>query len=298
MQDLRWLIAWLAIGIAAQVHAQELRVLTWNLGWFPGAARGVPTTAQQEAARVAKAAATLRQVDADILILQEVRDLAACRALAEALLPQRYEVSICSEFKDVGGLQGLQQLAILSKHRAKRAACQRWSSFGVADPPRGFVHAVYEAGGCALLVYGVHLKSNLTQGNAMRAHQLNLLKRELAAEQLLQHQGDELRALGRAVMVVGGDFNTDSDQEQFFSERTLSLLLQQQFRSGFEALAPQARVTLPGSGRHADATFDYLFVKPAEAAGAPWMVTSEASDHRPVLRSLKLPAVPTPGRSP
>lgn len=299
MQSLRWLIVWLALGLGLQANdLQELRVLTWNLNWFPGAARGVPTSPDQEASRIAAVAAALRQASADVVILQEVRDAAACRALAVALQPQRYELSICSQFKDFGGMPGLQQLAILSKHPAARAVAVRWSSFGVADPPRGFVHALYQIGNCALLVYGVHLKSNLTQGDVLRDRQLNMLKRELAADQLLQHQREQARHLSQAVVVVGGDFNTNADQEEFLSEQTLALFHQAQFRSGFEGLAREARVTLPGSGRHADATFDYLFVKPAEAAGGPWMVTSEASDHRPVLRSLKLPAVPTPGRSP
>jgi hypothetical protein len=62
-------------------------------------------------------------------------------------------------------------------------------------------------------------------------------------------------------VVIGGDFNTNHDQEMFASERTLDSLVDARYRNGFEGLALSERVTHPGTHGIPDATFDFIFAK-------------------------------------
>jgi len=290
MQNL-WRIA-VAIFFVSTAFAEELKIVTWNLEWFPsGSSRGIASP-DIEAGRVRAVSEVLKGLDADILVLQEVRDAKACEALAEALKPLVYHVAVCSQFKEgFGGVMGLQQVAILSKYTAVAAWFENWKSFGAADPPRGFAFAAFHIGTNDIGVYSVHLKSNMAMKDPERQRQLNILKRELAAEQLLIHIDGNASLIPKehGIVVVAGDFNTTLDQVVFASEKTLSIFQKNDFASGFESLPLKQRVTIPGKNKYPDATFDYVFVKPASIAGTPAITIGKASDHYPVLRKLQLP---------
>lgn len=54
-----------------------IRITTWNLEWFPnGSAR--EATPEKQAQRIQAAADVLKELNPDILLLQEVRDYDAC----------------------------------------------------------------------------------------------------------------------------------------------------------------------------------------------------------------------------
>jgi endonuclease/exonuclease/phosphatase (EEP) superfamily protein YafD len=88
-------------------------------------------------------------------------------------------------------------------------------------------------------------------------------------------------------VVIGGDFNTNHDQEMFAAERTLDSLVDAGYRSGFEGLALSERVTHPGTHGFPDATFDFIFAKGLPAP-QPSITRSTASDHWPVTRDFSL----------
>ena len=88
-------------------------------------------------------------------------------------------------------------------------------------------------------------------------------------------------------IVIGGDFNTNHDQEMFATERTLDSLVEAGYQSGFEGLALSERVTHAGSHGFPDATFDFIFAK-GLTASQPTITQTNASDHRPVTRSFAL----------
>lgn len=278
--------------IVSAACGDELKVTTWNLEWFPsGFSRGLASP-EVESNNIAAVARVVKKLDSDILILEEVRDLKACEFLADALKPSKYSVAVCSQFKEgFSGVMGLQQVAILSKYPAFAAWSENWKSFGVVDPPRGFAFAAFRIGTNDVKVYGVHLKSNLTRGDLERERQLNILKRELAAEQLLAHFGkvSSLVSNRLEIVLVAGDFNTTPDQVEFASEKTLTILQQNGFASGFENLPLAQRVTIPSKGQYPDATFDYVFVRPAAIASAPIITASKLADHNPVHRIIHLP---------
>jgi endonuclease/exonuclease/phosphatase family metal-dependent hydrolase len=268
----------------------KVRITTWNLEWFPnGSAHDA--TPEVQAQRIAAAADVLRPMNPDIILLQEVRDYDVCARLGEAIAPGMYHVAICSAFKEPfqSGL-GKQQVAILSKYQAQAAWAEPWKSMNGVDPPRGFAFAWFKIGSQDIGVYSVHLKSNLiTHGDREAETAKNIQKREVAIAQLLTHVHDVIGSTIPSIksVVIGGDFNTNHDQEMFASERTLDSLVDTGYQSGFEGLPLSERVTHPGTHGFPDATFDCVFAK-GLTASRPTVAHSNASDHWPVTRDFSL----------
>ena len=290
MQNMWRLIFWI-LTVAYTAYCGELSVVTWNLEWFPsGSSKGFASK-EIESKRISSVAETLKQINGDIFILQEVRDNQACKDLVEALKPLNYTISVCSQFKEgFGGAVGLQQIAILSKLQATASWAENWNTVSISDPPRGFAFASFRVGTNDIGVYGVHLKSNLTRGDIERGRQLNILKRELAAEKVMRHINESSfnKTNQMEVVIVGGDFNTSLDQNEFASERTLTIFKENQFESGYEDVDLKQRITIPGKLKYPDATFDYLFVRPKSISSKPTITPVTVSDHYPVARKMDL----------
>ena len=74
------LLAFFVVGSALGQSPGKIRITTWNLEWFPnGSAR--ETTPEKQAQRIQAAADVLKELNPDILLLQEVRDYDACNRL-------------------------------------------------------------------------------------------------------------------------------------------------------------------------------------------------------------------------
>jgi endonuclease/exonuclease/phosphatase family metal-dependent hydrolase len=282
------LVVALALGESAQ--PAKVRVTTWNLEWFPnGSAHDA--TPEVQAQRIAAAADVLRPINPDIILLQEVRDYEACARLGEAIAPGMYHVAICSAFKEpFQSWPGKQQVAILSKYQAQAAWAEPWKSMNGVDPPRGFAFAWFKIGNEDIGVYSVHLKSNLiTHGDREKETAKNIQKREVAITQLLAHVHDVIGTTMPTIkgVVIGGDFNTNHDQEMFAAERTLDSLADAGYRNGFEGLPLSERVTHPGTHGFPDATFDFIFAKNLTAS-QPTVTQTNASDHWPVTHNFRL----------
>lgn len=270
---------------------ETIRVTTWNLEWFPSGSMKVATP-EVQAANIKAAAQVLSVINADVVLLQEIQDFATCEKLAQAMAPLKYTVHVCSEFRDnFGGGVGRQQVAIMAKQKAKAAWSEDWKIKGAVDPPRGFAFAVIPFGKHDLAFYSVHLKSNLVRSGNQREPQLNIAKRELAAEQLIDHSKGVLKLFpnGFAGVVVGGDFNTNRDQDLFISEKTLTVFDVSGFVDPFKKMPLAQRVTHPGKGQYPDATFDYILAKGVKLLGAPAILQSKVSDHFPVTLEIQLP---------
>ena len=265
---------------------QKVRVMTWNLKWFPnGMPDEAPLAAQNK--YIAAAAGVVRTIDPDILLLQEIKDLDACTRLAEAIKPGAYKVAVCSTFREADEVSK-QQLAILAKGEAEAAWAEEWKTLDGVDPPRGFAFAWFSIGGADIGVYSLHLKSNRGEERELKA---NIGKRESSARQLVSHLHDviptKIPRIG--AVVVGGDFNTNPDDPRFADEGTMKTLLENGFRNCLEALAPAAKKTMPKSERYPATTFDYLFVKGATFQ-KPQVLRSSVSDHYPVICDFMVPA--------
>jgi endonuclease/exonuclease/phosphatase family metal-dependent hydrolase len=249
----------LAVCCAFSTYASAgpIRITTWNLQWFPN---GSPheKSARAQAKCIGQAAQVIRDINPDILLLQEVKDYDACQRLADAIKPGSYKVAICSAFKQGRGI-GRQQVAILAKENAQAAWAESWVSVEKIDPPRGFAFAWFKIGGTDIGVYSVHLKSNLIlSGDKDAEMATDIRKREIAARQLISHiNGTVAKAMPMITsFVVGGDLNTNQDQNQFVAEKTQSTLIDAGFHSAFESVPQILRITHPGEGKYPDAKFN------------------------------------------
>jgi len=276
---MRWLIALLLL---AQVSlAEQVTIITWNLKWFPGG--GKTSTPAERIVHMSAAKDALMGVSPDIICAQEIRNWQAFAELASIrpdLVP-----NVVSNYRDSpqGGAISIQQVGIASRLPAVGA----WSeAFRVApeSPPRGFSFVALQLrNGSHLLVYSVHLKSNLGDQTE------NFARREEAADQLVAHAAKMEEAYKPvAATVICGDFNTDPSDARFAEEKTFSIFESAGFAWPWRNTPLADRVTLPTDGRFPDACFDGFVVK-----GDMRVVSCEAlpidgvSDHRPVKLVLE-----------
>jgi endonuclease/exonuclease/phosphatase family metal-dependent hydrolase len=82
-------------------------------------------------------------------------------------------------------------------------------------------------------------------------------------------------------VIIGGDFNANHDQAMFAPEKTSDTLTRAAYRSVFEGIPFEQRITHPGGHGFPDATFDYLFGKNVRL-GKPIITQTNISDHLPV----------------
>src|SRR5437660_12894658 len=93
---MRRLIPLLWLMVIVRVGAGPLRLTTWNMG-----TRLTPADDPEvEQGRLSKIVAVLKPLDADVILLQGVRDRQMCERLAELMRPASYRVVACSTFTD------------------------------------------------------------------------------------------------------------------------------------------------------------------------------------------------------
>ncbi len=303
----------------APAGEHTLTVAFWNLDWFPGQHPHASPTAQ--AAHVAAVVPVVARLDTDVLGLEEIADRNAAVLLASHL--PGFKVDVCSEFLRgpeprrkhrtavVGAddepslddpppddqapwtLPDHQQLALCSRLPVLAAGAEAWKPDASGRRQRrGFVFAVYRlAPGEALLVYGLHLKSNVLDEPG--GQPTNVLLREEAGRQLLAHEQATAAAWARTdrlrLTVVGGDLNTSLDDPSLAAETTLRTWLDPGgFRWGWEGVPLPRRLTLPAKGHYPATCFDHVFYRSGDAPARLVSATvgntgSQASDHHPIL---------------
>ena len=279
---MRRLIALLFLLGVSRIHAEPLRVTTWNLNFSPQA-----PVSEADEKRLANIASVLNSLKADVILLQEVPDRQACERLAALLKPSHYQTATCSAFTDLSG-RHLPQVAVLTRKPVAAAWTEPWQPEGLIAPPGGLAFAAIRHDTGLVIVYSVQLKNNATSDDFERDTQFNILKRELSAAQLIQHAGSieaRLTSLAAAI-IIAGSLNTNPEESQFVSENTLRLLEQAGFKNAFGGGPLKNRVTRHGGGRYANATLDYLFAKRANFLGNPTILASELSGHLPVTCDL------------
>lgn len=273
MQNLWRLIVAALLGLGSIEAAEVVRVVTWNLEWFPG--KKPVATQHERDAHFLEVAAILPQFAADVIVLQEVRNWQVAEDLAKVL--PGFSVHVTSAFKDPFTRKtGEQQICILSRLPADGAWADDWKA-GWANAPRGYAYARLKVGSQFLHVYGLHLKSNL--GDPTK----NTAKREDAMEQLIDHIRGTVPEKDRVAVV--GDFNTSKEQVNLASDRTLTKIEQAGFFWTFEGIPLKNRITIPGKGRYPDACFDHIFTRNLGRPVAN-VLKSPGSDHRPVVVDL------------
>jgi hypothetical protein len=120
--------------------AETLRVTTWNLKGANNLPSNAILTNSIEAAAI-----SLKQLDPDVILLQQVRDWRMCSQLAQSLKPTVYEVLICSSFPEtVATGKENRQTAILSKRKAYFSWSESWAGQNDNELSGGLVFAAIQ----------------------------------------------------------------------------------------------------------------------------------------------------------
>lgn len=263
----------LAFFTVFSASAAPIKVVSWNLQWFPG---GKPKARQADKKTHMKAAQeALKVLNPDVLCLQEVRDWKAVEELVSVVPGLRVDV--------VSRFDGDQQQAVASKLPPDSAWSEKWASGAVSDIPRGYAFAALKMpSGGFLLVYSLHMKANGGGDDVS-----NIAKREESSRQLLEHAIAMQKLYGvrgPVGVLFTGDFNTTLDADpRFDAETTIRNLLANGFKSGWEGVPFEQRITHPGSGNWPSITFDHVLTYGVKAQPARVDPVPGVSDHMPVV---------------
>lgn len=296
---LRALCLCAALFAAVCCHAAtEVTFATWNMKWFPSGHANKKMSESTERRHMKAAGEALGQMmDCTcptngnyVLLLQEVRDEKSCKSLLRYASLKDASLSSFSEFTDSAGIPLWQQVCIASNLPVIESGFAKWLSRTPEPAPRGYAFAVFQLpDGEKLACFSIHLKSNLNLSGSSFGQQRNIYLREVASSQMLakikslrQTYGADLRVL------VGGDFNTDTDDARFISEATLRSFYGAHFRNCFTGLKLEDRVTRAAEGPYPDATFDYiLYYGFSKMTGRYLFPGTPYSDHNFVAISLE-----------
>jgi len=299
---MRLIVLLLLLG-ATRVAAEPLRITTWNLN----SSVAPPADSTGAENRLEGIATVLDSMNADIILLQQIRDRQTCERLAAMLKTARYRVAVCSAFTNLSG-DSLPQVAILSKKPVVAARAEPWKAEGAVTPPGGFAFALIRHGQGEVCLVSAQFKDNddnATKDDLERDSQLNILNREISATQLIQQASFlETKQTDRpSAIIVAGSFNTNPDEPQFVGEITLRLMGNAGFKNLFQGTPWEDRITRRGNGRYPDGTADYVFARNADFLVGPQIVATGLSEHlplgceaiiRPALLAARVPAPTQP----
>jgi len=275
-----------AFAQTADVPAKTIKVVFWNIQWFPG--RGPNPTSGQEARQIASVHRDLTKVDTDLIGMEEVRDFANAGVAIQPL--RDFKVDVCASFPSRPDQNIAQQVAITSRLQPMSAWSEFWKTGSRVLPPRGFAFAAYEvAPKQLLLVYALHLKSN--RGIARE----NIAMREESIVQLTAHMRamkEIYEKLGNLAWVVGGDFNTSPDNPKLADEKTMPQLRGEGFKWIWENVPFKKRYTRFPDRRYPPTCDDHIFYRGLTLKEASVINTSlQSSDHRAIEAKFALPPI-------
>lgn len=273
---------------AVLLAGEPIKVVSWNLEWFPGHEPKAKSAVQKAHMETAKSA--LWSLDPDLLCLQEVRDWKAVNDVVSGL--SGFQVAIVSQFN------GQQQQAIASRLPVDSAWYEEWKSGKLADPPRGYAFAAFKLPDDSfLLVYSLHMKAN--SGRDVSG---DIAKREEASRQLLSHVA-EMQELygqrGKVGVILAGDWNTTLDDDpRFGTETTIRSLLSAGFHATWQGVPFEQRVTHPATEGYPAITFDHILTVSLGNPVARVVNKKGVSDHEPVIVAIgsiadTMPSIPS-----
>jgi endonuclease/exonuclease/phosphatase family metal-dependent hydrolase len=284
LNRLLFLVAALTLSTASLHAADPLKVVSWNLEWFPGHR---PTASADEADKHMKdAREALVTINPDVFIAIEVRDWAAFEELVSAV--PGLTTHVVSSFVDPeSGEIRPQQIGIASKLTCRAATWETWKA-NVPNISRGFSFAALEAkNGNLLMIYGNHLKSNRGDPADVAA------MRNDQAKQIIAQRGVVEKAfVGKKIggWIAAGDFNTNHDG-QFPLCKVVEEMTAAGFRNTWADTPQKDRLTWSSryKSEFQPTTFDYIFTLGLGDLNATMLDSPLAvSDHKAIQITLPL----------
>jgi endonuclease/exonuclease/phosphatase family metal-dependent hydrolase len=292
--SMRMVLCWIWVFLTP-LHANALRTVSWNIEWFPGLRPNAGVEARN--AHIAAIKPELARIDPDLFLAQEITDAKAFEEILAAV--PGLKLHVISDFRLDEGRGPFQQQAIASKLEAHSAWFEAFED--VESLPalrRGFAFAALKhPDGGLIMVYCLHLRSNLGSHIPERAQNIAEIRRE-SIRQILAHKEEmkTSRFAGEQIVgwVLGGDFNTNHDGD-FPLCTVVSDVVSAGFHNSWNATPKEQRLTWrsdpdPEKRRFEPITFDYVFTKGFKPVQAKILDVPRAlSDHSPVGILLEKP---------
>jgi len=287
------LILFLTVLSSSLISADALRVVSWNIEWFPGLR--AKASMEERQAHFKAVQPELEKINPDLLLAQEITDKEEFEKLI-AIVPEM-KVHTFSRFLEPGGDEpSLQQVTIASRLIAHSAWFERFKpSLDAPNLTRGFAFAaLHHPDGGLIMVYSVHLKSN--SGSDTPEGERNIAQtRKESIRQIITHKLEmEKKFAAETIIgwVVGGDFNTNDDG-QFPLCTAIKDMMAAGFHNTWSETPKTQRLSWrehpdPTQRRFVSTTFDYIFtsgIKPVQARIID--VPRNLSDHYPIEISLE-----------
>jgi len=267
----------------------EITLISWNIEWYPGMYRYARSPQRRAHEVVVREA--LKPMQPDIFLAQEMRGWEPFAALC-AVVPGLQPVVVSAFRSPYSGEYWQQQVGIASTLPVFAAWSEPWRRGNDFEVVRGFSVAAIRIPDSfhLLLVYSVHLKSNLARSE--EHVELNYKIRDESIRQLLEHirEMEEVAFPDRVVgVIVGGDFNTNHDDQ--FNDNVIALMEAAGFYNTWGDTPRDERATWRGSERFEATTLDYFFTKGLGKPRAVMLeVPDDTSDHWPVKLVVPMPS--------
>jgi hypothetical protein len=246
--------------------ADTIRVTTWNLH---SEAKAAPTASQ-----ITATAETLKTVEPDVILLQDVAGWEFCNQLVQALKPTEYNVLVCSAFRTAVTNPAQRQVAILARPKGYFS----WSEISqTAEPSHGgYAFAALQFGGQRLGFFSA--KSSTPSEAAQVAEQISK-----------QATGVRNWTMNRVqALLVAASFDAKVNEVTAISEQTLRVLRQAGFVDGLSRLPAEQRVTFRPAVAQSGIPADWLYLEPSTFAGNVRVAPSAAFEHQPLTCDLEL----------
>ncbi len=276
--------------------ADAIRVTAWNLP-APAVASPQATPPRTTARLIEEAAAALKELNPDVILLPQACDWQTCGQLVQALKPADYTVLLCSSFRDSRtGAPGKRQVAILSKRKAYFSWSEPWQAKEQPAFTGGFGFAAIQFGKQRVGFFAVQLDDGLSPAAGSAESSATTQAREAAARQWLQAVDSFKNWVTNRIgaVVVAGGFNDGLGGAQPGSQELAKGIKEAALADAFLGAPLDRPVTFPSPSKTSDAVGDHLLVIPL--AANPENPPSVVLSYSPATCELDInPAKPTPG---
>jgi endonuclease/exonuclease/phosphatase family metal-dependent hydrolase len=271
--------------------SEPLKVMTWNIKWFPGGYQ--EASKSEKAEHIKSASSILQKAKPDIFLAQEIHDETSFKDLTNQNVDLKPHV--VTKFMEFDGKKPApQQCAIASKLELHSGWQESFKPVRhLPSLQRGFAFAALKhPDGGLMMVYCIHLRSNRGSETPDGAKNIAATRTE-SVRQIIAHKNEMTKKFaGEKIIgwVIGGDFNSNHD-----GQFTLCTAIQDMVKAGFhnswKDTPLKDRLTWRNNPRFEDfrpTTFDYIFTQGFAKRQATLIpnVSLKVSDHAPVILEL------------
>jgi hypothetical protein len=276
-------LALVLVILGPSCFADTIRVTTWNLEPAPAAGAN--------GNRIKDAAAALKEINPDVILLQQVRDWRMCGQLAQALKPAAYSVLVCSSFRDArSGALSKEQVAILAKGKAYFSWSEAWRAEGRAAPAGGLAFGALQIGERRVGFFSVQASAGSADAGGSGQSAGRQEAQVASVGQLLEQVRSVTNWVTNRVqvLVVAGTFGPGLGERLSAQGAPFRLIEEAGFGDAFLETPAAERITVAGKAGQPGGTADYIFTKPAGCAINPRILSAAVSGHYPVTCELEM----------